>query len=89
MFQKLKKSLSFTVAMLLVVQHLTFLTFAAGDFTIVSTSIQLRGSNNPTYAANPGTTFSIAIPTSNNLPDAVQSAYLNIDFGNNAGFSYQ
>lgn len=87
MFQTFRKSLSTVVAILLILQHFTFLTFAAGDFAIIN--LNMRGNAVSTYAGNPGTTFSLGAGSSNNLAEPIQSVFLSIDFGNNAGFSYQ
>ncbi len=87
MFQNLKKFTSALTATILIVQHATFLTFAAGDLVI--SAITFRGNNVTSYAANPGTTFSIGATSSNNLAESIQSVFLQINFGNNAGFAYQ
>jgi hypothetical protein len=87
MFQMLRRYLSSTIAIVLILQHFSFLTFAAGDLGIIN--LNIRGRAVTSYAGNPGTTFSLGAGSINNLTESIQSVFLSINFGNNAGFSYQ
>lgn len=87
MFSPLKKFISVIATAGLLFQNLTFLVYASGDFSIGTATI--NGTNVTAFSANPGSTFSVNFGSSNNLAESIKEVYLNMNFTNNAGFTYQ
>lgn len=52
------------------------------------TTFAIKNVDTPTYSFNPGDRFSMDIKTSNTLTEAIKQTFVKVNFGNNAGFSY-